>query len=192
MKGTCTLILGGARSGKSRFALDIAANLGEKVLFVATAEAQDEEMRQKIEEHKRTRPSAWRTLEVPTGIGKAIRKEVGDSNVAIVDCLTLLVSNLLEDCGDPEQLDMNKARERVAKEIKELVECMDETDASFILVSNEVGLALVPDNQLGRVYRDLLGWCNQELAQRADQVYFMIAGLPTLVKGSGQASTPAD
>ncbi|MDA0988885.1 MAG: bifunctional adenosylcobinamide kinase/adenosylcobinamide-phosphate guanylyltransferase, partial [Chloroflexi bacterium] len=125
MKGTCILILGGARSGKSRFAQELATQMGGQVLFVATAEAGDEEMRRKIQGHKMTRPSAWRTLEVPTGVGKTIRNEIGGIDVAIVDCVTLLVSNLLMSCGDPDELDSNEARERVSTEIRELVECMN-------------------------------------------------------------------
>lgn len=183
MKGTCILILGGARSGKSRFAQELATQLGGEVLFVATAEAGDGEMRRKIQEHKMTRPPAWRTLEVPTGVGKTLRKEIGDADVAIVDCVTLLVSNLLVICGDLDELDSNEAREKVSTEIGELVECMNDTKASFVLVSNEVGLGLVPDNPLGRIYRELLGWSNQELARRADRVYFMVAGLPMTLKG---------
>ncbi len=184
MKGTCILILGGARSGKSRFALDVAADLGEKVLFVATAEAHDEEMRLKIEEHKKNRPSAWRTLEVPVHVGKAMRAEVGGVDVAIVDCVTLLVANVLLSCGEPEQVDADEARAKVSTEIDELVECIDTTDTNYVVVSNEVGLGLVPDTHVGRIYRDLLGWSNQELARRADRVYLLVAGLPMLVKGS--------
>ena len=185
MKGTCIFILGGARSGKSRFALEVATHLGGEVVFVATAEALDEEMGQRIEEHRRTRPSAWRTLEVPMHVGKTLQKEIGDAEVAILDCITLLVSNLLASCGDPDEVDPDEAREKVSTEIKELLEFVEGMNGSFIMVSNEVGLGLVPDNRIGRIYRDLLGWFNQEMAQRADQVYFMVAGLPMLVKGSG-------
>ena len=94
------LIIGGARSGKSRFAKEVALRLGGRVLFVATGEARDEEMRQRIEEHKRERPPSWRLLEAPTGVGRRIREEIGDAQVVIVDCLTLLVSNVIGQCGD--------------------------------------------------------------------------------------------
>ena len=183
MAGQCILVLGGARSGKSRFAKEMAMKLGEKVLFVATGEARDEEMKQRIERHKEERPSGWRTVEVPTGIGRKIREEAGDARVVIVDCLTLLVANVLGQYGnDPEQFDISVVEDRLNEEIKELVECMDDISATFILVSNEVGMGLVPENWLGRVYRDLLGKVHQTLAERADRVYFMLGGIPLSLK----------
>ena len=184
MAKQCILILGGARSGKSRFAQEMALRLGDKVLFVATGEALDEEMKQRIEEHKRDRPSSWRSVEVATGVGKRIREEVGDAQVVIVDCLTLLVSNVIGQCGDdPEQISAELVQERLATEIDELIGCINDSTATFILVSNEVGMGLVPGNRLGRLYRDLLGRVNQLLAQRADEVYVMVAGIPVEVKG---------
>ncbi len=187
MAKKCILVLGGARSGKSRFAQEMAPQLGEKVLFVATGEALDEEMKQRIEEHKKSRPSSWRTIEVPIGVGKRIREEIRDARVVILDCLTLLVSNVIGQCAgevDPGQVDAGLAEEKLAAEIKELVECIDSTDASFIIVSNEVAMGLVPDNRLGRIYRDFLGEMNQKLALRASEVYLMIAGVPMVVKAT--------
>ena len=184
MAKQCILILGGARSGKSHFAKEMALCLGDKVLFVATGEALDEEMRQRIEEHKRNRPSSWRSVEVATGVGKRIREEVGDAQVVIVDCLTLLVSNVIGQCGDdPEQISAELVQERLTTEVDELIGCINDSTATFILVSNEVGMGLVPGNRLGRLYRDLLGRVNQLLAQRADEVYIMVAGIPVEVKG---------
>ena len=165
------LILGGARSGKSQFAQELAGGLGERVLFVATAEAGDEEMRARIEAHRRSRPNHWRTLEMPTGIGDGIRSHIGDAGVVLVDCITLLVSNLLAG-----------GEERVISELGGLASCMNEVEAFFIIVSNEVGLGLVPENSLGRTFRDLLGKANQFLAQRADEVYLMVAGIPTEIR----------
>ena len=183
MAKQCILILGGARSGKSRFASELALRLGGKVLFVATGEALDEEMRQRIEEHKKDRPSNWRCVEVPTGVGKRIREEIGDARVVIVDCLTLLVSNVLGQCGDdPERVSTEFVPDRLAIEIEELIGCINNSAATFILVSNEVGMGLVPESRLGRLYRDLLGKVNQILAERADRVYFMFSGMPLSVK----------
>ena len=184
MAKQCILILGGARSGKSHFAKETALCLSNKVIFVATGEALDEEMRQRIEEHKRNRPSSWRSVEVATGVGKRIREEVGDAQVVIVDCLTLLVSNVIGQCGDdPEQVSAGLIQERLTTEVDELIGCINDSTATFILVSNEVGMGLVPGNRLGRLYRDLLGRVNQLLAQRADEVYVMVAGIPVEVKG---------
>ncbi len=200
-------ILGGARSGKSKFAQDLAKSLGEKVLFVATGAPLDEEMTLRIEAHKRSRPKSWRTLEISVNVGQSLPRESGDAEVVLLDCLTLLVSNVIlkplnfgssegevEDnyiCslkaspsrhGERSEA-ISEAETQVMTELKELLECIDKYEGTFIVVSNEVGLGLVPENKLGRVYRDLLGRANQLLAQRADEVYFMAAGIPLKIKG---------
>jgi adenosylcobinamide kinase/adenosylcobinamide-phosphate guanylyltransferase len=172
------LLLGGARSGKSHYAQQLAGELGRKVLFVATGEGLDEEMEARITEHKKYRPQNWRTLEIPTGIGKGIEKQIGDSEVVVIDCITLLISNLLR--GEP---DYPEAEKRVLAEINELIATMDRLEASFVIVSNEVGMGLVPETKLGRIYRDLLGKANQLLASHATEVYLMVACLPVQVKG---------
>ena len=183
MANRCILILGGARSGKSRFAQEIASQLGQRVFFVATGEALDEEMKERIEEHKKARPSHWRTLEAPRHVGLRIREQVEDARVVVVDCLTLLVANVIGQCGnDP---DTRVASEKLSSEITDLLECVAQTEAKFVFVSNEVGLGLVPSNRLGRLYRDLLGRVNEELARQADTIYFMVAGIPVTVKGRG-------
>jgi adenosylcobinamide kinase / adenosylcobinamide-phosphate guanylyltransferase len=172
------LLLGGARSGKSYYAQQLAGELGSKVLFVATGEGLDEEMQARIAEHKKDRPKTWRTLEIPTGIGKEIEKQIGDAEVIVIDCITLLISNLLR--GQP---DYPEAEKIVKVEINKLIDAMDRLDASFVIVSNEVGMGLVPENKLGRIYRDLLGKANQLLASHATEVYLMVACLPVQVKG---------
>jgi len=173
----CILLLGGARSGKSRYAQQLAGELSDKVLFIATGEALDEEMQARIAEHRKNRPKSWRTLEIPTNIGKAIEKGIGDAEVVIIDCLTLLVSNLLR--GEP---DYPEAEKRMLSEINQLIAAMNKLNASFIIVSNEVGMGLVPETKLGRIYRDLLGKANQLLASHATEVYLMVACLPVKVK----------
>ena len=171
------LILGGARSGKSHYVQELAGKLGNKVLFIATGEPRDEEMRARIDEHKKARPKSWRTLEIPTNIGRQLEVEIGDAEVVIIDCLTLLVSNMLG-----EELDYLKAEKQVLAEINELISGIDKLNASFIIISNEVGTGLVPETKLGRVYRDLLGKANQLIAQHANEVYFMVAGIPVKIK----------
>ena len=178
------LIIGGARSGKSHFAQELALKLGEPVLFVATAEAGDEEMRHRIEEHKKARPTTWSTLEVTTNVGSKILQNIGGARVVIVDCITLLVNNIFSQYGSQaeEQANASLIEERLTAEINELVECIKRVDASFIIVTNDVGLGLVPTNRAGRLYRDFLGRINQILAQRVDEVYLMVAGLPVQIK----------
>ena len=152
------------------------------MLFVATAEAGDEEMRQRIEEHQRARPSAWSTLELTTHVGSQISQKIGDAQVVIVDCITLLVNNILSQYR--HQTGVPLIEQKLTSEINELVECINHTDASFIIVTNEVGMGLVPTSRVGRLYRDLLGKANQLLAQQVDEIYLMVAGLPVPVKPS--------
>lgn len=186
MSQKSSLILGGARSGKSRFAVELASQRSDKVLFVATAEPGDEEMQHRIRQHRLSRPPHWRTLEAPMGVGHRLAQEIQDAEVVVLDCLTLLVANLLGQAADPtrpEEIDIRKAEKCVAKEIEQILEAMATLDTSFIIVSNEVGLGLVPANRLGRLYRDLIGWANQQIAERATEVYLMVAGLSWKLKG---------
>jgi adenosylcobinamide kinase/adenosylcobinamide-phosphate guanylyltransferase len=171
------LITGGARSGKSKFAQDIAVKLGGKVLFAATAEPKDEEMRLRIVAHKESRPRSWVTLEVPLRVGEKIRENIRDSEIVIIDCITMLVSNILLQADD-----IASGEGLVLREIEALTKIMDELAVTFVLVSNEVGLGLVPDNELGRQYRDCLGRANQMLARHADEVYLLVAGIPIRLK----------
>ena len=175
-----TFILGGARSGKSRFAQELAARLNKRVLFVATCEPLDEEMNARVKAHRRSRPRNWKTLEVPTDIAKAMRGKISDAEVVIIDCMTLLVSNLM----GTENIDAETLEKKVAAELEELVAFIQKTMAHFIVVSNEVGLGVVPAYPAGRLYRDALGMANQMLAKNADEVYFMVAGIPILLKGA--------
>lgn len=208
------LILGGARSGKSKFAQSMAEELGGKVLFVATGEPLDEEMASRIEEHKRIRPKSWRTLEISIRVGQSLKEQLGDAEVVLLDCLTLLVSNILTKQGGKSsrhsepfaspviatvakqshnaQDRLGEAiskEEEVMAEIEDLVECIGAYEGNFIVVSNEVGLGLVPETKLGRVYRDLLGKANQILARHADEVYFMASGIPVKIKGPLSSSS---
>ena len=177
------LIIGGARSGKSRFAVRLAQKLGGPVLFVATATPSDQEMAQRIEQHQKERPSIWQTLEATTHIGSQIEQKIGDAQVVLVDCITLLVSNIFSKYSDQvlEQIKDSFLEQELIAELGELTECMGKVKAIFIIVSNEVGCGLVPTSRVGRLYRDFLGRANQILAQHADEVYLMVAGLPTRI-----------
>jgi adenosylcobinamide kinase/adenosylcobinamide-phosphate guanylyltransferase len=188
------LILGGARSGKSRFAEKLAARFGERVLYVATAQARDEEMAARITAHRGTRPAIWRTVEAPTAVGKAVRTALAKEpvDVIILDCITLLVSNVILDGlwlseEDFDGVDERVVGPRVDFELDGLLRSIQEGEVPWIVVSNEVGWGLVPPYPLGRVYRDLLGRANQRLAAVADRVYLMVAGLPVDVKALSEA-----
>ncbi|MDP2948878.1 MAG: bifunctional adenosylcobinamide kinase/adenosylcobinamide-phosphate guanylyltransferase [Chloroflexota bacterium] len=188
--GRLILVLGGARSGKSGFAQRLAQELGgDRVVFVATAEARDEEMRRRIEVHRRTRPPGWKTAEAPRQVGEAARASGAGARVVLVDCLTLLASNTILALGEaPEAV---AAEAAVMDEVRTLLDACRESTATFIVVSNEVGLGLVPDNPLGRLYRDLLGQANQVLAARASAVYLLVAGLPLEIKSMTSGGQPA-
>lgn len=177
------LVLGGARSGKSQFAQDTAQRTAQRVLYVATAEPLDEEMRHRIANHQKSRPRHWRTLETPMSVGQEISETIGDAELVIIDCITLLVSNILTKGGiEPANVDFEAVERQVVVEIQSIVACMKQSSAKFIIVSNEVGLGLVPDNALERAYRDILGRANQLLAKEVDEVYLMVAGIPIELK----------
>ena len=176
-----TLILGGARSGKSTYAEELAHTLGrDNVLYIATAEALDQEMQERIARHRAQRPTAWRTLEAPLHPASALLTQRPPATVILLDCLTMLVSNILLAHEGESEAAVDAA---VQAEIRELTAAAAQLDAHLIVVSNEVGLGLVPNNALGRVYRDVLGRANQTLARAADAVIFMVAGLPMTIKG---------
>lgn len=173
-----TLILGGARSGKSDFARTLALKRGgEDVLFIATAQALDEEMRARIEKHRAERPAQWKVIEAPRAIAQvgAHGGAQHAARVVLLDCVTLWVSNVLLD-------NERDAEQTMARELEEFLAWYRAAGVELIVVSNEVGMGIVPENELGRAFRDLLGAANQKLAAAADEVFWLIAGLPIEVK----------
>ena len=177
-----TLILGGARSGKSDYAERLAAELGQHIVYVATAEVGDAEMAQRIAAHRLARPTIWQTLEAPRHVGAALAEITEAPDGLLLDCLTLLVSNILLALETEPSTSMEAA---VQAELEAILAAQARLDVPLIVVSNEVGLGLVPPYPLGRVYRDVLGRANQYLAARANRVIFMVAGLPMIVKDEG-------
>lgn len=175
------LILGGARSGKSSFAERLGQQLGEPLLFVATATAGDEEMRSRIEAHQAGRPPEWGLLEATADVGSAIRGTKAEARTILLDCVTMLVSNILVGL-EHNPSDRGDSRTQVEGELDAILDAARDRCANLVIVSNEVGLGLVPEYPLGRSYRDLLGYANQRLAAAADDVYFMVAGIPMEVK----------
>ena len=176
MEKQLVLILGGARSGKSACAESLARQ-GERTLFVATAEALDDDMKRRIMKHRERRPAAWDTVEEPLDPVAAIPSALAGHDTLLLDCLTLWVSNLLLDLGDDAH-----AESEILARAGALLDLYDKTNARWILVSNEVGLGVAPATELGRNYRDILGRVNQMVSARADKVYLMVAGLPLDLK----------
>jgi adenosylcobinamide kinase / adenosylcobinamide-phosphate guanylyltransferase len=171
---TITLVLGGARSGKSSWAQKQAARFS-RVTYLATAHGGDSEMRAKIARHRRERPPTWRTVEAATDLPETIRAESKGADVLLIDCFTLYVANVMLTGKKSE--DHNSAR------VRELRDAIRSSSTSIIAVSNEVGSGIVPAFRSGRVYRDMLGRLNQEVAAIADNVILMVAGIPLPVKG---------
>ncbi len=167
-----TLILGGARSGKSSYALSLAQRY-KKVAFIATCQGKDKEMRKRIKLHKETRPKHWATFEEPKDLVKLLGKIKNNFDCIIIDCLTLLVSNFILS---------NNTQKQIFKIMEELLLVLSGKKARIIFVSNEVGLGLVPINKLGREFRDVAGKVNQIVASKANEVLFMVAGLPMNIK----------
>ena len=185
MARSLTLILGGARSGKSDYAQLLVGQVDAKVLFVATAAPLDEEMQARIAVHRSRRPAHWITLEASRQVGEAVRS-APPSEWVLLDCMTLLVSNLL--AGLPEPIMESDYYAEVDKELNGLLQAISDSPAKWVIVSNEVGLGIVPVYPMGRYFRDALGRVNQQLAQAAGTVFFMVSGLPMLVIGASSGS----
>ena len=178
LRKTVTLVLGGARSGKSRYAQELASAF-ERVVYIATAQRDDAEMRAKIAHHRRDRPSTWKTCEVSTDLDRALREEGPQADLLLIDCLTLYAANIMGR--------KRGGRSNVRDHIQLLCEAVREAEASVVIVSNEVGCGIVPPYRSGRDYRDYLGEFNQQIAKVADRVVLMVAGLPLTVKGRSKA-----
>ncbi len=178
------LVTGGARSGKSAYAQELALKRNERTLFLATAQPGDAEMAERIARHRRLRPQGWLTIEEHLDLVAAYARIPSDVEMVIVDCLTLWVSNVLL-AKDSHIEDVNRAgriQEEILHQAEKLLAAYDKGKASLIVVTNEVGMGLVPDTPIGRVFRDALGRVNQLFASKADLVYLMVAGLPMEVK----------
>ncbi|HBU08149.1 MAG TPA: bifunctional adenosylcobinamide kinase/adenosylcobinamide-phosphate guanylyltransferase [Candidatus Omnitrophica bacterium] len=166
-------ILGGARSGKSAYALNLAKEKSRKVLYIATAEAGDSEMKSRISKHKASRPRYWKTIEEPLDLIAALKKHKHKYEVIIIDCLTLYLSNLMHK---------GLTQGAVIKRIKDAAAYIKAMRESVVVISNEVGLGIVPENKLAREFRDIAGLANQIMAKAADEAVFIQAGIPLKLK----------
>jgi adenosylcobinamide kinase/adenosylcobinamide-phosphate guanylyltransferase len=186
---TMSLITGGARSGKSDLAERMAAASGRPVLFVATMEPRDDEMRSRIDAHRASRPRSWRTVEEPIDVVAALASHSKPGDFVVVDCVTLWISNLmLATPGDAEEIAPDAARDGIAECERQAAAFADwcvAFDGDVAIVTNEVGMGLVPPYPLGRAFRDALGTVNRLIAARADRVYYLVAGLALELKALG-------
>lgn len=180
--GKLTFILGGARSGKSSHAQHLAQHLAQqsakRITFIATAQALDDEMAARIKKHRQDRPAEWTTLEIAHDIPAYLQENPSQTDIYLLDCITLLANNVFMQFIADDVVNEEKARLALEHEIDELLTYIHAHDEEWIVISNEVGLGLVPPYQMGRVYRDLLGWVNQQFAHKADEVLWMVAGIP--------------
>jgi adenosylcobinamide kinase/adenosylcobinamide-phosphate guanylyltransferase len=172
MKET-VLVIGGCRSGKSSYALELAEQIPGQKIFVATCMPHDKEMEKRVLRHKKQRSQAWTTLEEPVRLPEAISQNSRKENVILVDCLTLWISNLVLENNDQKNID---------RHIRKLIQSLEKAECPIILVSNEVGTGIVPENRLARRFRDIAGFTNQKVAACANKVIWMVAGIPVGVK----------
>ena len=181
------LITGGARSGKSRHAEELCKNMGGKVCYIATAKAIDADMEDRIKKHKASRPEEWKTLERYDGFDTLAKNETFLScDTFLLDCITIMITNIMFDQNvdyDTCTADiLDEVEENVRKEIEELLRIMKLYSKNLVLVTNEVGMGLVPPYRLGSIFRDIAGRMNQYIAQEADQAYLVVCGLPQKLK----------
>ncbi len=168
------LVIGGCRSGKSRYALELAEKIsGSKRIFIATCMPLDDEMKERIDRHKKERDKSWTTIEVPVELSEVINEKSREGDVILVDCLTLWINNLLME---------TESTDIIYDRIQKLIIALEEAECPIILVSNEVGAGIVPENRLARLFRDYAGFVNQKVAACTDRVIWMVAGIPVVIK----------
>lgn len=180
------LVTGGARSGKSTFAESYIENLSKRVGYIATAEPFDEGMKDRIKKHIEQRPGEWPTFECYEEISPIIEGISKNCDVILLDCITVMVTNLMfKNCLDWTRIqrdEINEIEKKIEKELEALIHQLIENNLSAVIVTNEVGAGIVPENRLARLFRDIAGRVNQQLAKQADEVYFVVSGIPMQIK----------
>ena len=185
-----TLVTGGARSGKSSFGESILENMDGEILYIATAQAFDDEMKDRIKKHQEGRPSNWTTLEGYKNLSQKIQPYKEKISAVFLDCITIMVTNLMldEDCDwdkiTPEEA--NKIEAKIFKEVKELIKTLKELDIPVIIVTNEIGMGIVPGDKLSRIFRDIACRINQYIGREVGTVYLVVTGIPIRIKGDGK------
>lgn len=183
--GKMVLVTGGARSGKSKFAESMMKQIQTDILYIATAIPYDEEMKLRIKKHRESRPGYWETYEGFEGLENIILNKGKEKKGILLDCVTIFITNLLfKQIGEQDVEDVNydKIEIMVSQEVKRIVESIKSIDATTVLVTNELGSGIVPENKLSRNFRDIAGRVNQYLASEADEVYLTVCGLPISIK----------
>lgn len=180
------LVTGGARSGKSNFAESLCIKQNNKTAYIATSIPFDEEMKDRVKKHQQSRPKEWKTYEIYKDIYSIIEDLGKNHDTVIMDCVTLMVNNLMFTYGievdSATSEELNELESYIKDQITKLLEAVKETDLYFVIVSNEVGMGIVPENKLSRVYGDFVGRANQLIGKYSDEVYFVVSGIPMKVK----------
>lgn len=181
------LVTGGARSGKSNFAEKLCIDQNNSTAYIATSIPFDDEMKDRVKKHKESRPQNWNTYEIYKDIYSIIKEISNKYETVILDCVTLLVNNLMftydMDIDKANQEEINELEKYIKDQVKKLIEEIKKTNLYFVVVTNELGMAVVPDNKLSRVYTDIVGRINQQIASQSDEVYFVVSGIPMKIKG---------
>ena len=178
--GKIILVTGGARSGKSSFAERYVAKYGRKIGYIATSQICDEEMEYRVKLHQERRPAEWETFEAPFDAHKVIGEQGKKFDMFLFDCVTIYISNVMSTLEDIDDFDGNY--QHVTKALQQLIDSILDSDATVVMVTNEVGSGIVPNNRLAREYRDLAGLANQMLAEAAEKVYLVVSGIPVDIK----------
>lgn len=184
--GKIYLITGGARSGKSSFAEDFTKTLGKNVLYIATSIVFDEEMKTRVKKHKERRPDSWHTLEAYKNFENHFSTGLYSKFAVLLDCITIMITNILfeeiEDFYNIKECELEKAEEKVSIEVDKLISIIKNQNIEIVMVTNEIGMGIVPENHISRVFRDIAGRINQKIAKDADEVYLCVSGIPIKIK----------
>ncbi|MEG0180389.1 MAG: bifunctional adenosylcobinamide kinase/adenosylcobinamide-phosphate guanylyltransferase [Terrisporobacter sp.] len=180
------LVTGGARSGKSSFAESLCINQNNRTAYIATSVAFDDEMKDRVKKHQESRPQEWKTYEIYKDIYSIVETLDKNHGTVLLDCLTLMINNLMFTYGiDIETAstdEVNEIEEYIKNQIEKLLEKVKNTNLYFVIVTNELGMGIVPENKLSRIYRDFVGRANQQIAKTSDEVYLVVSGIPMKVK----------
>lgn len=180
------LVTGGARSGKSNFAESLCIKQNNRTAYIATSIPFDDEMKNRVKKHQESRPKEWKTYEIYKDIYSIVEELDNNHDTVIMDCVTLMVNNLMFTYGievyKATSQELNELEEYIKEQIKKLMETIKKTNLYFVIVSNEVGMGIVPENKLSRIYADFVGRANQLIAKYSDEVYFVVSGIPMKVK----------